>query len=166
MTSNDNTDPIAVIEMTVDVLSAYVSNNSVNAADLPQLVATVHAALGSLGGPGPIAEPEKQLPAISIRKSITDDFLISLEDGRPYKTLKRHLGRLGLTPDQYRSKWGLPSTYPTVAPNYAKQRSELARTLGLGQQRRKHLAKEVPPETANAGDERAPPRKRGRPKKA
>src|ERR671917_2826300 len=121
--------------LTAEVVSAYVAKNSIRPADLPDLIASGHRALQGLSSP-PQAEPEKREPPVSIKKSITPDFLISLEDGRRYKTLRRHLNGRGLTPEQYREKWGLPSNYPMVAPNYAKQRSELAKTLGLGQLRR------------------------------
>src|SRR5215218_964938 len=126
--------------ITADIVSSYVANNSVHRADLPNVIASVHAALQGLVAPKP-AEPERPEPAVSIRKSITPDFLISLEDGKKYKTLKRHLGKLGLTPDEYRAKWGLPADYPMVALSYAHKRSELARSSGLGQQRRKTAAK-------------------------
>ena len=155
-TLNNETDSNAVIEMAVDVVSAYVSNNSVNAADLGQLIATTHAALLGLGEPA-APEPEQQLPAVPVKKSITPDHLISLEDGRRYKSLKRHLSGKGLTPDQYRTKWGLRSDYPMVAPNYAKHRSELARSMGLGRR---------PAEPEPAPVSNATPAKRGRPKKA
>jgi predicted transcriptional regulator len=121
--------------LAADVISAYVSHNSVRAADLPDLIASVHGALQGLKAPQQ-AEPEKREPPVSIKKSITPDFLISMEDGRRYKSMKRHLKGRGLTPEQYREKWGLPRDYPMVAPNYAKQRSELAKALGLGQLRR------------------------------
>src|ERR671910_1940325 len=121
--------------LTAEVVSAYVANNSLRPADIPDLIASVHQALQGLSAP-PQAEPEKREPPVSIRKSVTPDFLISMEDGRRYKSLKRHLTGRGLTPEQYREKWGLPSNYPMVAPNYAKQRSELAKTIGLGQIRR------------------------------
>ena len=121
--------------LTADVVSAYVSYNSVRAADLSDLISSVHGALQGLSAPQQ-AEPEKREPPVSIKKSLTPDFLISLEDGRRYKSLKRHLKGRGLTPEQYREKWGLPRDYPMVAPNYAKQRSELAKTIGLGQIRR------------------------------
>src|SRR5215213_4949328 len=121
--------------LTADVVSTFVSHNAVRAADLSDLIASVHGALQGLKAPQQ-AEPEKREPPVSIRKSITPDFLISLEDGRRYKSLKRHLKGRGLTPEQYREKWGLPRDYPMVAPNYAKQRSELARAIGLGQIRR------------------------------
>jgi len=129
--------------LTADVVSAYVANNSVRTADLPDLIASVHGALQSLNAPQQ-AEPEKREPPVPIRKTITPDFLISLEDGRRYKSLKRHLKGRGLTPEQYREKWGLPPTYPMVAPNYAKQRSELAKALGLGQLRRSRAAGSAP----------------------
>ena len=125
--------------LTADVVSAFVSHNAVRAADLPDLIASVHGALQGLKAPQQ-AEPEKREPPVSIKKSITPDFLISLEDGRRYKSLKRHLKGRGLTPEQYREKWGLPRDYPMVAPNYAKQRSELAKALGLGQLRRDRAA--------------------------
>ena len=121
--------------ITADVVSAYVSHNSVRTADLPDLIASVHGALQSLKAPEQ-AEPEKREPPVSIKKSITPDFLISMEDGKRYKSLRRHLTGRGLTAEQYREKWGLPRDYPMVAPNYAKRRSELAKALGLGQLRR------------------------------
>src|SRR5918997_3513109 len=125
--------------LTAEVVSAYVANNSLRPADIPDLIASVHRALQGLSAP-PQAEPEKREPPVPIKKSITPDFLISLEDGRRYKSLRRHLSGRGLTPEQYREKWGLPSNYPMVAPNYAKQRSELARAIGLGQLRRNREA--------------------------
>ena len=123
------------MSLTADVVSAYVSYNAVRAADLPDLISSVHGALQSLKAPQQ-TEPEKREPPVPIKKSITPDFLISLEDGKRYKSMKRHLKGRGLTPEQYREKWGLPRDYPMVAPNYAKQRSELAKALGLGQLRR------------------------------
>src|ERR671913_226872 len=138
--------------LTADVVSAFVSHNSVRAADLPDLIASVHAALQSLKAPQQ-AEPEKREPPVSIRKSITPDFLISLEDGRRYKSLKRHLTGRGLTPEQYREKWGLARDYPMVAPNYAKQRSDLAKALGLGQLRRNRAAGSAPEAQAESTPE-------------
>jgi predicted transcriptional regulator len=149
-------------KLTSDIVSAYVANNKVASAELPDVIASVHSALRGLDNEKE-REPEKPVPMIPIKKSITPDHLISLEDGRRYKSLKRHLSGRGLTPAQYREKWGLPKDYPMVAPNYAKQRSELARALGLGQQRRKRPAKDVPAQPAAAEPEA--PRKRGRPKK-
>jgi predicted transcriptional regulator len=146
-------------KLTSDIVSAYVTNNKVASTELPDVIASVHSALRGLDGEKQ-REPEKLVPMVPIKKSITPDHLISLEDGRRYKSLKRHLSGRGLTPAQYREKWGLAKDYPMVAPNYAKQRSELARALGLGQQRRKRPAKEVPAEAANVGAELSPPRKR------
>ena len=151
--------------ITADIVSSYVANNSVHRAELPNVIASVHAALQGLVAPKP-AEPEKPQPPVSIRKSITPDFLISLEDGKKYKSLKRHLRRLGLTPDQYRAKWELPAEYPMVAPNYALQRSELAKSSGLGQKGRNTAAKagSAPEEKITAPVEGAKPT-RGRPSK-
>src|SRR3954468_15739483 len=132
--------PLDFASITADIVSSYVANNSVHRGDLPTVIASVHAALLGLTTPKQ-DESDKPQPAVSIRKSITPDFLISLEDGKKYKTLKRHLGKLGLTAEEYRAKWGLPAEYPMVAPNYAARRSELARSSGLGQQRRKTAAK-------------------------
>lgn len=134
-------------ELTADVVSAYVANNPMAPSGLPELISAVHGALGALLMPPPAPEAERPAPAVPIKKSITPDYLISLEDGRRYKSLKRHLGGRGLTPEQYRAKWGLASDYPMVAPNYAKQRSELARSMGLG---RKRAEPEPQPEVAKA----------------
>lgn len=122
----------ALIELTADVISSYVSNNPVPAAELPSLIASIHASLTTLKAPQTAPE-EKQVPAVSIKKSITDDYLICLEDGKKFKSLKRHLGvHFNMTPDEYRTKWNLPSDYPMVAPAYAAARSALAKTMGLG----------------------------------
>jgi predicted transcriptional regulator len=121
--------------LTAEIVSSYVTKNSIARSDLPGVIASVHAALRGLTSP-PAPELEKLEPRIPIRKTITPDFLISLEDGRRYKTLRRHLTGRGLTPEEYRAKWDLPSDYPMVAPNYAKMRSELALSLGLGQKRK------------------------------
>ena len=120
--------------LTAEVVSAYVAHNAVRAADLGDLISSVHGALQGLSAPQQ-AEPEKRQPPVSIKKSLTPEFLMSLEDGRRYKSLKRHLKGRGLSPEQYREKWGLPRDYPMVAPNYAKQRSDLAKALGLGRPR-------------------------------
>lgn len=136
----------ALISLTADVVSAYVANNSVPVTELSGLVASVHAALARLGDR--TAQPaEKPVPPVPIKKSITPDAIISLEDGRPYKTLKRHLTGRGLTPQQYREKWGLPTDYPMIAPNYSNQRSELAKASGLGANRRRQAAKAAEPNT-------------------
>ncbi|WP_114944829.1 MucR family transcriptional regulator [Microvirga calopogonii] len=128
--------------ITADIVSSYVANNSVHRGNLPNVIASVHAALQGLTTRKQ-AESEKPEPRVPIKKSITPDFLISLEDGKKYKTLKRHLGTLGMTAEEYRAKWGLPGDYPMVAPNYAARRSELARSSGLGQIRKKSTAKAV-----------------------
>lgn len=122
----------ALIELTADVVSAYVSNNPVPVGELPALIDRVHAALKGTIGSMP-EKPEPLIPAVPVRKSVTPDFIISLEDGKKFKSLKRHLStHYGLTPDEYRAKWGLPADYPMVAPNYAAARSALAKTMGLG----------------------------------
>jgi predicted transcriptional regulator len=145
--------------ITADIVSSYVANNSVHRGDLPNVIASVHAALQGLAAPKQ-AEPEKPEPRVAIKKSVTPDFLISLEDGKKYKTLKRHLGKLGLTAEEYRAKWGLPADYPMVAPSYAAKRSELARSRGLGQMRRKNAAK-----TATADEKVAAPAEEAKPKR-
>lgn len=120
--------------LTADIVAAYVANNGVGTREIPGLIQSVHASLTGLGAPK-VDAPEKRAPAVSVKKSITPDYLISLEDGRRYKSLTRHLKGLGLTQDQYREKWGLARDYPMVAPEYAKRRSELAKSLGLGRKR-------------------------------
>ena len=127
------------IELAADIVSAYVSNNSVPTADLPHLISDVHGALMRVGaGVAPEVPNEPQKPAISVKKSVTPDYIICLEDGKRFKSLKRHLRtQYNISPDQYREKWGLPPDYPMVAPNYAEARSRLAKEMGLGQQRRR-----------------------------
>jgi predicted transcriptional regulator len=126
-----------LVEMAADIVSAYVSANSVAAQDIPALIRTVHAALKEVAGAGPAVAENSQEPAVAIRKSVTPDYIICLEDGKKFKSLKRHLcTRYGMTPDEYRTKWGLPHDYPMVAPNYAKERSNLAKRMGLGHSRR------------------------------
>ena len=123
-----------LLEMTADIVSAYVGNNSVEAATLPQLIQNIHTALSQISS-GPVEpEPTPQEPAVPVRKSITPDYLICLEDGRKFKSLKRHLRtKYDMSPEEYRAKWGLAKDYPMVAPNYAKARSDLAKQMGLGQ---------------------------------
>ncbi len=121
------------VELAAEVVAAYISNNPVPKGDLPDLILAVHSSLTRLGRE---PEVEGKPPAVPIRKSITPDYLICLEDGKKFKSLRRHLGALGLTPEQYREKWKLSSDYPMVAPNYAAHRSALARKLGLGQKRK------------------------------
>ena len=129
------------IEMTAEIVAAYVSRNSIPAAELPNLIRSIHQSVSTLGAP-PVAEvaPEPLKPAVPVKKSITDEYIISLEDGRKLKSMKRYLAGLGMTPAQYREKWGLPHDYPMVAPSYAAHRSALAKTLGLG----RRAAQEAP----------------------
>lgn len=126
------------IELTADIVSAYVSNNSVSAGDIPGLINQVHSALMRVSA-GQVEAPVEPLkPAISVKKSITPEYIVCLEDGKKFKSLKRHLRtQYSMTPEQYREKWGLPPDYPMVAPNYAAARSQLAKQMGLGQQRRR-----------------------------
>ena len=122
-----------IIEMTTDIVSAYVGNNSINAADVPSLIQNVHRALASVATGEDTTPPAPQEPAVSVRKSITPDFLICLEDGRKFKSLKRHLRtKYDMSPEEYRAKWNLPKDYPMVSPNYAARRRELAMEIGLG----------------------------------
>ena len=126
------------IELTASIVSAYVSNNSVSASDLPALISQVHAALTRILRGQVEAPSEGPKPAVSVKKSITPEHLVCLEDGKKFKSLKRHLRtQYNLTPEQYREKWGLAPDYPMVAPNYAAARSRLAKQMGLGQQRRR-----------------------------
>lgn len=125
------------LTLSVDIVSAFVSNNPVPAPELPGLLAAVHAAPHGLGQPA-AASTEELRPAVSVRRSGQPDFIVCLEDGKKFKSLKRHLRtHYNLTPDEYRQKWGLPADYPMVAPNYAAARSSLAKSMGLGHQRRK-----------------------------
>jgi predicted transcriptional regulator len=129
-------DEQALIELTADIVSAHVSNNTVSLSDVPELVKGVHAALAKLGGPQVAPEPEGKTPVVSARSSIKPDFITCMECGQKQKTLKRHLMTAhGLTPDQYRKDYGLPSSYPMVAPNYSAQRGELAKAIGLGRKK-------------------------------
>lgn len=123
------------LEMAAEVVAAFVSNNPLPKSELPALIQTIHDALTRLSVGVENAAPKEgpKQPAVSIRKSITPEYLICLEDGKKFKSLKRHLGTHGLTPDQYRMKWNLPADYPVVAPNYAATRSALAKAIGLGQ---------------------------------
>jgi len=126
------------IELTASIVSAYVSNNSVPASDLPALISQVHGALTRIVRGQSEAASEARRSAVSVKKSITAEHLVCLEDGKKFKSLKRHLRtRYNLTPEQYREKWGLAADYPMVSPNYAAARSRLAKQMGLGQQRRR-----------------------------
>ncbi len=133
---NDIALDAACIELTSDIVSSYVSNNTVAAPDLAGLIDSVHKALVSAAQKTQEPEVVELVPAVPVKKSVGDDFLICLEDGKKFKSLKRHLRtHYGLTPEEYRSKWNLPADYPMVAPNYAAARSELAKQMGLGQKR-------------------------------
>jgi predicted transcriptional regulator len=126
------------IELTADIVSAYVSNNSVSAGDIPNLINQVHTALIRVSSGQTEAPVEPLRPAVPVKRSITPDYIVCLEDGKKFKSLKRHLRtQYDITPEQYREKWGLPPDYPMVAPNYAAARSQLAKQMGLGQQRRR-----------------------------
>jgi predicted transcriptional regulator len=122
----------SLLEQVTLIVSAFVSNNALSPADLPKLIADTHSALQSLSGPEILPVTEDLKPAVAIKKSVTPDFIICLDDGMKFKSMKRHLTGLGMTPDDYRTKWGLASDYPMVAPNYAATRSALARSNGLG----------------------------------
>ena len=125
------------VELAAEVVAAYVSNNPVPSSGLSALILSVHAAVERLGKEPEkaIAAAEAKAPAVPVRKSVAPDYLICLEDGKKFKSLRRHLRLLGLTPEQYREKWGLSPDYPMVAPNYAAQRSALAKKIGLGRKR-------------------------------
>ncbi|MDI6026542.1 MucR family transcriptional regulator [Corticibacterium sp. UT-5YL-CI-8] len=138
----DNFDPPAknteaLIELTADVVAAYVSNNPVPVGDLASLIADVHAALGRIGGAPEAPAVDRQKPAVNPKRSVHDEYIICLEDGKKFKSLKRHLmTHYGMTPEQYREKWGLDPNYPMVAPMYAEARSQLAKKMGLGRKRK------------------------------
>ncbi|NBB52348.1 transcriptional regulator [Rhizobium sp. CRIBSB] len=128
-----------LVELTADIVAAYVSNHVVQVSDLTNLISDVHQALSNTTSPTPVpVVVEKPKPPVPIRKSIEDDYLICLEDGQKFKSLKRHLmTHYNMTPEEYREKWGLPSDYPMVAPAYAEARSRLAKEMGLGQRRKR-----------------------------
>ena len=134
--ANSNLDPSDSVSLSAEIVAAYVTHNSVTVSGLPALIEAVHGALTNLGRGAVAPKAEPLVPAVSIRKSITADYLICLDDGKKFKSLKRHIGSLGMTPDQYRAKWGLPPGYPMVASNYAATRSALAKKIGLGQIRK------------------------------
>jgi predicted transcriptional regulator len=132
----DKMDKSELLSLTTDIVASHVANNRVDGNDLPQLIRQVFATLSSIGEGS--ATPERPQPAIAIKKSITPDFIICLEDGKKLKMLKRHLKTsYNMTPEDYRERWGLPADYPMVAPNYAVQRRELAKKIGLGTARSK-----------------------------
>ncbi|HSD35052.1 MAG TPA: MucR family transcriptional regulator [Alphaproteobacteria bacterium] len=122
-----------ILRMTAEVVSAYLSNNLLPASQISEVIQTVHTSLNSLGAGRTDSAVEPPKPAVPVKKSVTSDYIICLEDGKKLKMLKRHLrSTYNMTPDEYRTKWGLPSDYPMVAPNYAQQRSEFAKKIGLG----------------------------------
>ena len=127
-------DKLDLLGMTTEIVSAYVGNNTVTSAELPALIQSIHRALAGVTQPLEALDLTPKEPAVPVKRSITPDFLICLEDGRKFKSLKRHLRtKYNLSPEDYRAKWGLPKDYPMVAPNYARARSDLAKQMGLGQ---------------------------------
>ncbi len=135
----DSSTPPELVTITATIVAAYVSNNSISSTELPGLIAETHAALSRASGRAALApEREESKPKVAVKKSIMPDFIICLEDGKKFKSLKRHLRtHYNLSPEEYREKWGLPHDYPMVAPNYAKARSNLAKKMGLGMRREK-----------------------------
>jgi len=134
----DSSSQSELVKITATIVAAYVSNNTIASAELPGLIAETHAALSRAAGRAVPQEREEAKPKIAVKKSVMPDFIICLEDGKKFKSLKRHLRtHYNLSPEEYREKWGLPPDYPMVAPNYAEARSQLAKKMGLGQQRRK-----------------------------
>ena len=129
--------PSELLALTTNIVAAHVANNSVALADLPRLIREVHETLATVGTVAS-REPERPTPAIPVKKSVTPEFIVCLEDGKKLKMLKRHLKTAyNMTPEEYRERWGLPADYPMVAPNYAKQRSKLAKEIGLGTRARR-----------------------------
>jgi predicted transcriptional regulator len=142
------------VKVVADIVAAFVSNNALPTGELPSLLESVYAAVAGFPGPGEVAAPvaDRPSPAVSIRKSITPDYLICLEDGKRFKSMRRHLAMLGMTPAQYRAKWGLPPSYPMAAPNYAARRSAMAKSMGLGQVRQKPVAEKTTAGTKAKGE--------------
>ena len=135
---SENRDTNVLAELTAEVVAAYVANNRVSVAELPDLIASIHGSLNSLGQPvnAPATEPVALVPAVPVKKSVTPDYIVCLEDGKHFKSMKRHLAtKYGMTPDEYRRKWSLPSDYPMVAAGYSEKRSALALSLGLGRKK-------------------------------
>lgn len=149
MSQENETEIPDLVGLTVDIVGAYVGNNPIPVSGLPELIASVHTSLSGIGQATGIAQPKQEQPAVNPKRSVFPDYLICLEDGKKFKSLKRHLAvHYELTPEEYRTKWGLKSDYPMVAPNYAAQRSTLAKASGLG---RKPAAKP----TKNNGKKRS-----------
>ena len=136
----DKMEASEVLELTTEIVASYVSNNTVNTGDLPAVIQDVYRTLSGLGTQG--VQPERPKPAVAVKKSVTPDYIICLEDGKKLKMLKRHLKTAyNMSPEDYRERWGLPADYPMVAPNYAKHRSSLAKKIGLGTKPRKTTAR-------------------------
>ncbi|WP_298959465.1 MucR family transcriptional regulator [uncultured Roseibium sp.] len=134
---DDQKQDLEFIELTADIVAAYAGNNTISSADMVELIGSVHTALRGVVTASYVPEPEPLTPAVPIKKSVTPDYIICLEDGKKYKSLRRHLRtHYDLTPDEYRAKWGLSADYPMVAPNYAEARAKLAKDMGLGKARR------------------------------
>jgi len=133
----ENTNERSLIDLTAQIVAAYLGNNSVPSGDIANLINQVHAALTRVVGAPATMPAEALKPAVPVKRSIASDYIVCLEDGKKFKSLRRHLRTLNMTPQQYREKWGLPPDYPMVAPNYAAARSQLAKQMGLGQQRRR-----------------------------
>ncbi len=141
LTDTQSQSDLTLVSQTSEIVAAYVTFNTLGSAELPRLIADVHRALAGLANAPANPEAEAPQPAVSIRKSVTPDFLICLDDGMKFKSLKRHLTQLGMTPQEYRDKWKLPHDYPMVAPNYSETRSALAKNLGLGRKAAQVVAK-------------------------
>ena len=136
--ADDSGESSSYIQLTADIVSAYLSNNSVSSSEIPSLISQVYSALKRVSNGQAAASVEPLKPAVPIKRSITAEYIVCLEDGKKFKSLKRHLrSQYDMTPERYREKWGLPADYPMVAPNYAAARSQLAKQMGLGQQRRR-----------------------------
>jgi predicted transcriptional regulator len=134
----DQVDKADLVGLTAEIVSAYVSNNAIGREDLPSIISDVHEALSRASQRTPGADREELKPAIALKKSVTPDYIVCLEDGKKFKSLKRHLRtHYNLSPEEYREKWGLPHDYPMVAPNYAAARSQLAKQMGLGTRKEK-----------------------------
>ncbi len=136
MLMSDHPEPNELLALTTDIVSSHVANNPVQVSELPQLIQHVYAALASASNSAATRAPSRPQPVVSIKKSVTPDFIICLEDGKKLKMLKRHIKtRYNMTPEEYKERWGLSCDYPMVAPNYAAQRSQLAKQIGLGTKR-------------------------------
>jgi predicted transcriptional regulator len=147
LSEENETQSADLVGLTADIVSAYVSMNAVPVSELPALIASIHSSLSGVRQPVPV-EQSKQEPAVNPKRSVFPDYIICLEDGKKFKSLKRHLMSFGLTPNEYRAKWGLKTDYPMVAPNYAEQRSALAKASGLGRKAAPAPAKKVPAKRA------------------